>query len=354
MVVTAIMAVDLGQAARPGLALLLVIPAGLSLGWRLRAPLVPLLLICLTNLVLMATAPGQFGPQTIVFGVLVALYTAAAQLRGRTALVVGGLSLAALWVAHVLTKEGDLGDFLPFVVWGVPWLAGRLVRRQALTARAAGARAALLEVEAREATGRERDRIARELHDVVGHAVSLMVVQAGAERMALGDTAPRTTAALLAVEASGRQALVELRAMLGVLRATGSGHELAPQPDLGGVPALVEAVRTAGLEVQVSVTGDPQAVSAGVGLAGYRVVQEALTNALRHGAGTAQVQVRVGDAVEVEVRNGLGHGVPVGAGRGLTGMRERVELFGGTLSAGPVDGEWVVAARLPTARVAAP
>ena len=342
------MAVDLGQAADPWLALAGVAAAGSTLAWRLALPELPLLAIGVLMLWLNATAPGEFAPQTIGIGLLVALYTAATHLEGRRAWLTGVWSLALVWGAYVVSKDVDPTDFYAFVVWAVPWVAGRLVRRQMLQAREAGARAAILEVEAREAAERERDRIARELHDVVAHAVSLMVVQAGAERLA-GDGSARTVAALEAIETSGRQALVELRTMLGVLRATSSGDELQPQPELSAVPALVDSVRAAGLDVDLELEGGSD-VPPGVGLAAYRVVQEALTNALRHGTGSARVQVRVGQAVSIEVRNPVGVASTVGSGRGLSGMRERVELFGGRFRAGPAGDDWVVCAELPRDR----
>lgn len=347
------MVVDLHAAARPMLSLLVVLPAGLSLAWRLRAPFVPLALTGGADLLLRGTAPTQFGPQTVVLGVAVATYTAAVHLSGRRALAAGVLSCSSLWAAHTLTRDGDVVDFFPIAFWAVVWLAGRLVRRKALEARDAGARAALLEVEAREAAATERDRIARELHDVVAHAVSLMVVQAAAERVALGASSPRTTAALDAVETTGRQALVELRTMLGALRATVQSGEHAPLPDLTGVTALVESVRATGLVVDLELDGDLAVVPAGLSLAAYRVVQECLTNAVRHGSGRAVAVVRVDvAAVTVEVRNELGAPSLVGSGRGLAGMRERVGVFGGELDAGPRGDQWVVEARLPMGLVA--
>jgi len=348
-VVTAAMVVDLHQASRPGLALLLVLVAGASLAWRLRLPELPLLLICGSNLQLLATAPGEFGPQTVVLGVLVAVYSAAAHLTGRRALLAGAWGLVLVWSSHTVTADGDAGDFFPFVVWGLPWLAGRLVRRQTLRAHHAGAQAALSEADAREAVGRERDRIARELHDVVAHAVSLMVVQAGAERVAASPDPTRTREALESIESTGRQALVELRTMLGVLRGAEGREELVPQPDLTAVPLLVEQVRAAGLDVELVERGSGP-VPVGVGLAAYRVVQEGLTNALRHGAGSATVTVDLGEAVQVEIRNPMGAASAEGAGAGLVGMRERVQLFGGTLRVGPESDTWVVHVRLPLVR----
>jgi signal transduction histidine kinase len=350
-VVAVVMSADTMNAAWPVPALLLSLAAGLSMAWRLSHPFVPLLLTCGANLLLLATAPGQFGPQTIVLGAMVAIYSAAAHLAGRRAVLAGVVSVALLWAAHVSSGEGDAGDFFPFVVWGLPWVAGRLVRRQTLQARESGARAALLEVEAREAASLERDRIARELHDVVGHAVSLMVVQAGAERMALGESgSARTRAALESVEESGRQALVELRAMLGVLRSPDPVEERTPQPTLESLPGLVEQVRRAGLPVELSM---PAGVSAppGIALTVYRLVQESLTNTLRHaGPVPTAVRLELGPDLVVQVASDLPDGLTRRSdGRGLVGMRERVNLHGGTLSAGPHDGQWVVSARLPLA-----
>ena len=355
-VVTAVMAADLQQAAHPALGLALVVAAGATVAWRLSHPLLPLAALCLVHLYLQATAPGEFGPQTTAIGVAVALYSAAAHLAGRTAWAAGALSFAAVWLAHLGSPEGDVEDFWPLVVWGAPWLVGRLARRQALQARAAGERAAVLlaeqEAQTREAASRERDRIARELHDVVAHAVSLMVVQAGAERLKHPDSPSRAT--LEAVETTGRQALVELRTMLGVLRST-DGEAGDPQPGLEAVPELVEQVRAAGLPVELRVTGAGD-VPPGVALSAYRVVQESLTNALRHAGevpteGTVDVRP---DAVAVEVRSGLPRvqaARTTGAGRGVLGMRERVALHGGTLDVGPDGAEWLVRAVLPLTRV---
>jgi signal transduction histidine kinase len=347
---TAVMCADLGQASSVWFGLALVLPAGLSLAWRLRAPWVPLLGVCAANLTLLATAPGEFGPQTVVIGALVAVYTAAAHLTRWSAAAAGAYALAMLWAAHVVTPEGHVNDFLPFVTWGVPWLAGRLVRRQTLAAREAGARAALAEIAAAESAAAERDRIARELHDVVAHSVSVMVVQAGAERMRLQTDAPATREVLTAIETSGRQALGELRTMLGVLRSPDGTDPGAPQPDLTALPALVEAVRSAGLPVELSAAVDP-GVPPGIALAAYRVVQESLTNALRHaGPVPTTVTLTFNPDLRVEVCSELRSGSEVwtaGSGRGLAGLRERVELHGGRFDAGRVGAQWRVTASLP-------
>jgi signal transduction histidine kinase len=352
-VVTAVMCVDLGQAAHPLLALPLTIAAGATLAVRVGLPELPLLATCLLQVLLMTTAPGEFGPQTVFIGAMVAVYSAAVHLSGRRAQVAGAVALVLLWVAHVASREGELADFLPFVVWGAPWLVGRLARRQALHARAEGeqaaARLAEQEERTREAAQAERDRIARELHDVVAHAVSLMVVQAGAERLAHPESPSRE--ALQAIEDNGRRALVELRAMLGVLRSTEQDHE--PQPDLTTLPALVEQVRGAGLPVELTVRGDAS-VPAGLALSAYRIVQEGLTNVLRHaGKVPTSVTVEVGpEAVGVEIRNetrAQPRPATRGSGRGLAGMRERVSLHGGTVTSAREDAHWVVRAHLPLA-----
>ena len=352
VLMTGVMAFSLNQARYPLPSLLLVIPAGLSLAWRNRVPLVPLSLNAVVFLLVFGSAPPPFGPQTLFFGLLLAVFSAASHLAGKSAVVAGAFSLACTWTAFTLSPEGEVADFIGFVVWGVPWVGGRLVRRQTLAAREAGARAALLEVKVAEAQSRERDRIARELHDIVGHAVSLMVVQAGAERLALTGDQERTRAALETIESTGRQALVELRAMLGVLRRTDGSPELLPQPGLSAVPELVEAMRDAGLEVALQLESHPDLPEA-VSLTAYRVVQEGLTNALRYGDGRAFVSVAVAaGGLCVQVRNRIARSFSQGTGSGLAGMRDRVDLHGGSLSAGPVGEAWVVSARLPLTPVA--
>jgi signal transduction histidine kinase len=208
------------------------------------------------------------------------------------------------------------------------------------------------EAQTRRAVEAERARIAGELHDVVTHNVSVMVVQAGAARSVLDSSPDDAREALLAVEASGRTAMSELRHLLGLL-APGGGEEnmLVPQPGAARVPALVERVRAAGLSVELSVTG-ARDLPPGVDLAAYRVVQEALTNVIKH-AGTSHAAVvleyRPDDlliTVTDDGRPATGPGGP--AGRGLIGLRERIGLYGGELDAGPrAGGGWRVRARIP-------
>jgi signal transduction histidine kinase len=207
------------------------------------------------------------------------------------------------------------------------------------------------ELRAREAVADERARIARELHDVVAHDVSVMVVQAqGAARVLEGEQ-PQVRQALAAIEATGREAVDEMRRLLGVLRRSDDELAVAPQPSLGQLEALVAGVRDAGLPVELEVVGEPRTLPPGVDLSAYRIVQEALTNALKHaGPARARVVVRYeADAVALEVSDdGPGVAEAVGTGHGLVGMRERVALYGGDLEAGESrEGGWALRARLP-------
>ena len=206
------------------------------------------------------------------------------------------------------------------------------------------------EAATRRALEAERARIAGELHDVVTHNVSVMVVQAGAARTVLASSPAEAEQALLAVEAGGRAAMAELRHLLGLLSPSGDQAALHPQPGLGELDTLIGRVSAAGLPVQLRVSGAPRPLPAGADLAAYRIVQEALTNVLRHaGQPATSVMVRWGEQLVITVSdNGCGTdgGVP---GRGLLGLRERVSLYGGDLDAGPQPGGgWQVRAVMPT------
>jgi signal transduction histidine kinase len=203
-------------------------------------------------------------------------------------------------------------------------------------------------LQARDAAADERARIARELHDVVGHSVSVMVVQAGAERRVTDSESSRET--LEQIEECGRQALGELRRMLGVLRGGEAPAGRAPTPDLEELDALIAGVREAGLSVDVRREGEPVPLAPGLGLTAYRIVQEGLTNALRH-AGAARVEVVVRYApreLGIDVLDDGPGGEVNGSGHGLAGMRERVALYGGRIEAGPRrEGGFGLRARLP-------
>jgi signal transduction histidine kinase len=228
------------------------------------------------------------------------------------------------------------------------------MRRRGERAEAAAARADHLEAGQEEALRAERARIARELHDVVTHSVSVMVLQTGAARQIMGRDESRAQALLESVEASGRSALEELRRLLGLLDDRAREAPLSPQPGVTEIPALVDQVREAGLPVELCVEGQPRPVSGGVAVAAYRIVQEALTNVLKHADGAStRVVLRWADAaLELEILDrGAGSGAAApdaGAGRGLAGMRERAAMYGGTLDAhAEPERGYLVRAHLP-------
>jgi signal transduction histidine kinase len=251
-----------------------------------------------------------------------------------------------------------VGDFVvASIIFTIVWAIGFGVGRKSVEAAEARERAARAEREreerARTAVEEERARIARELHDVVGHSVSVMTVQASGVRRLLRPDQEREREALLIVERTGREALAEMRRMVGVLRRPEEAPALAPQPSLEHLDRLVEQAREAGLPVELRVEGDAVELPAGVDLTAYRLVQEGLTNALKHARATrAEVLVSYGiGQIEVIVSDdgkGLGNGD--GGGHGLVGMRERVSVYGGELDAGPQQGGgYRLRARLPLA-----
>jgi signal transduction histidine kinase len=204
---------------------------------------------------------------------------------------------------------------------------------------------------ARIAVAEERARIARELHDIVAHAVSVMVLQVGAVRHKLPKSMAEDREALSGVERAGRTALTDMRRLLAAMRTAGEGAELAPQPGLDRLDSLVEEVARAGLPVRVHVDGEPFSLPRGIDLSAYRIVQEGLTNALKH-AGASQADVTVHympDELQLEVRDdGKGSVTSDGLGHGLVGIRERVKIYGGEMSAGAsTEGGFALSTRLP-------
>jgi signal transduction histidine kinase len=277
----------------------------------------------------------------------------------------GAAALVVIGIIVALDPDGGLPDF--FIIAGVvafSWIVGLSLSERTRRTAELEERAARLErerdAEARAAVAEERSRIAREMHDVVAHSLSVMVVQAEAAEEMLGVDPERARTPLVAVQDTGRAALGELRRMLGVLREKdASGVALAPQPGLAGLDELVDHVRAAGLPVSVRVEGEPRPLPPGIDLSAYRIVQEGLTNALKHaGPASAEVVVRYGDGeIELTVSDdGRGHDpVSNGDGHGLVGMRERVALYGGELSAGPGrGGGYTLSARLPLGTAPAP
>ena len=282
-------------------------------------------------------------------------YSVAAHCELRGALVGGAVVLVpALVLEGIVDGEPGNAFFIALLEASV-WTAGRAVRAHSSRAVSLADRAVALEREgeekARSAVADERARIAHELHDIVAHSVTTMVVQAGAERRALGTGQAATREVLLGIEETGRQALAEMRRLLGMLRRDDEELALAPQPSMAHVDLLVEQVRAAGMPVELRVEGEPVPLPPGIDLSAYRIVQEALTNALKHaGPARASVTVRY-DPHELRLEiadSGRGAANGRGGGHGLIGMRERAKLFGGELDAGSRDGAgYQVHARLP-------
>ena len=263
-------------------------------------------------------------------------------------------------VIVVYNIPGETASDLVFIPlrYVVAWVAGYALRERAEQAEAAEMRATLAERErdaaARIAVAEERARIARELHDIVAHAMSVMVLQVGAVRHKLPSALEEDRDALGRVERAGRTALAEMRRLLGAMRRDGDGLELAPQPGLDGLDSLLEDVGRAGLPARLHVDGDPFELPRAIDLSAYRIVQEGLTNSLKHAqASRADVTVRYRDdelGIEV-VDDGAGEATGDGLGHGLVGIRERVKIYGGEMNAGtPPEGGFVLSARLPIDR----
>ena len=300
---------------------------------------------------LVAAALSFVDGRLVVFSVSVAIAGMAAafllgnlrddvQARLGLAIVVSG---AAIIVSH---QPGHASaDYLAVAAqFAIVWILGYALRERAVRAEAA-------EAAVRVAAAEERIRIARELHDVVAHAVSVMVLQVGAVRHGLPEDRVEEVEALERVEQAGRTALAEMRGLLGAMRREGDPAELAPQPGLAGLDALLSGIRRAGLSVDLQVEGTPAALPAAIDLSAYRIIQEGLTNTLKHaGASHADVVIRYReDELEIEVRDdGRAGAAGDGQGHGLVGVRERVKIYGGDMSASPaVGGGFTLRTRLP-------
>ena len=310
--------------------------------------------IALSSFVDGRVVPGGFVLVLTGIAALVVVGT----LRDRTQSALGlavGIGVTAI-VAHN-DPAGGIGNFVfSSIVFTIAWTIGFLVSRKFHEAEEAHQRALRAEREremrARLAVSDERARIARELHDVVGHSVSVMTVQASAARRLLRPQQEKEIEALLVVEKTGREALAEMRRMVGVLRRPEEAPALAPQPSLEQIERLVEHTREAGLPVELRIEGEPVQLPPGVDLAAYRLVQEGLTNTIKHArASAAEVVVRYGEGdVELTISDdGDGGGGGDGSGgHGLVGIRERVSVYGGELEAGPrAGGGFRLRARLP-------
>jgi signal transduction histidine kinase len=333
--------------------------AAVALAWRRSRPLASTAAV-MTGIAAQAALTGHPPVGPVVAGpVLLSVYSLAAYGSRREALI--GLVLAvAAGAIHDISDPAlrtaadvDAASFW-WLVTLVAWIIGRYVRRRR-QARVLEELAARLEREreeqARAAAARERARVARELHDVVSHGVSLIALQAGAAQETLDEQPERARERLAAIEGTAREAASELRRLLGVLRRDEHAPERAPQPGLAELEHMVEQLHTAGVDVTLEIDGRRERLAPGIELSAYRIVQEALTNAVKHGRpNRVCVMVRYRpDELELEVSdNGRDKTRTDGGGYGLIGMRERVALYGGRLEAGPGGGGgYVLRAWLP-------
>ena len=333
-----------------GVLLILTVTSG-ALYWRRSQSLVVLGL----NLAALTVSMGLGTPD--LWSLPFALYSVGRYAADdRWSYYAAGATLALLGISLAIEGEPAGGIGFGIVFAFTIWYVGRGIRNRGERMRLLQERAEHLEqeqaAEAHRAVVEERSRIARELHDVVAHQVSLMTVQAGAAKTVAADDPQGAQQAMEAVEKAGRQALDELRHLMGVLRPEAGGGELGPQPGLADVPRLVEHLRGAGLDVSLTMDGVQTDLPARVDLSTYRIVQEALTNVLKHAGPSAWTEVRVSTdnrAVAIEVLdNGRGTTILPGSGHGIAGMRERAQLLGGSLDAGPrPDGGFQVVAHLP-------
>jgi len=346
----------------------------LPIAFRRRRPVLVLAITVLATLLAALTGPTS----GVGLGVLIAVYSVAVHADRRQSLAALALTMIAVGVVVALVLASSdpglppaiypIGLVIVWVIVGAVWLLGDLVRSRGEAVAELRQRNEELEAEreenARLAVADERARIARELHDAVAHSLSVMVVQAGAARRALETAEPgrevaaeRARGALATIEATGRDTLGEMRRVVGALRRTGD-EPYEPQPSLDELDRLLTTVREAGLPVELVVEGEARAVPRSVDLSAYRVVQESLTNTLKHAhAASARVRLQYGsDALDVEVTDD-GRGAAARLleaphrGYGLAGMRERVAMVGGEIVAQPgPSGGFVVRARLPLGR----
>jgi signal transduction histidine kinase len=344
-------------------ALLLVLAMTIPVVFRRRNPVAAFSVAVAAGAVQLAVLPGPSGAD---LAIPVLLYTLAAyrprriSLAGLAVCLVGSIVGVLVWTNGLdLYRKIAVALVLFCGTALIAWVFGDSMRYRRAYYASLEERAARLEREAdaqaQIATAAERARIARELHDVIAHHVSVMVVQADGAGYALDGNPERARRALAAISATGRQTLTEMRRLLGLLRSGDARTELTPQPGLGQLRELVEQARAAGMSVSLIQEGAPHPLPEGAELAAYRVVQESLTNTRKHAglAAAASVTLRYEhDGLVVQVSDN-GRADPAagdGTGHGLAGMRERVEMYGGTVTAGPLpEGGYCVTARIPAA-----
>ncbi len=303
-------------------------------------------------------------PQSIgvFFALLGASFTAGLRIDQRRVILLGAAAVTSVVAALRTQPDSSPGDYsFTFGLMVGAYLLGALARSRTQLAGAESARADRAEerhvLMTQVALQDERARIARELHDVIAHAVSVIVVQSVGGRAMLARDPDQAAGAFAVIESTGQDALREMRRLLGVLRTADESALLEPQPTLSQLGELIDRAASAGLNAKVTIVGDPVPLPAAVELSTYRIVQEALTNALKH-SGPCEVSVELryeADCVRTRIANSGGSsgrqraGVVGGSGHGLTGMRERAALCGGVVTAEPhQDGSFVVTAALPT------
>jgi signal transduction histidine kinase len=309
---------------------------------------------------IVAPVQGPFEPFVAFEVAVYSIGVHAGRREGLATLAAVFTATLAAWALTAIRVDGtSYGDWIPALAWAAgAWAVGRAIHHRDLRTRELERLARELEAQrdarAREAVTVERARIARELHDVVAHNVSVMSVQAAAASRIMRADEPDVKRALETVERMGRETIDEMRRMLAVLRRSGDELSLSPQPSLRDLDCLVDHVRAGGLDVELTIEGTPQPLPAALDLSAYRIVQEALTNALKHAA-PAHVDVRIRyttDALALEVVDNGSRPVGQGTGNGLVGMRERVALFGGEIRAGRrAEGGWALSATLPLGAV---
>ncbi len=333
------------------------LPFALALAWRRRFPILVVAVVSLGLGVEASLGVPVNEPVVPLLVIVIAVFSVSANESLRRS-VLGAVVILPGFAVGLFHISGDaevkLGNFaFGTVILGGVWVAGRLVRSRTQEASRLARETERLEAERLIAVADERARIARELHDVIAHSVSVMVVQADAAQEVLKRDPKRAVQPLAAVQETGRQAMVEMSRLVGLLREDGEEVGLAPQPGLSDLDPLADQVRQTGLSVSLRIEGEPTQIPLGVDLTAYRILQEALTNAIKHaGPAHAQVTVRYGtDSLELEVLDdGAGTGNGHVGGHGLVGMRERVTVFGGKLDARPrPEGGFAVRARLPLA-----
>jgi signal transduction histidine kinase len=339
----------------------LLLAVALPLGLRRRMPIA--VWVVTGSMAVVRVGLGFPNGFLVTFPVLVAVYSVAANETWRYSLAVAIVTALVIPVSFAFDWANRGGAYLPdvpynYALFGSAWMLGDNLRQRRERLRDLEQRARRMQAEQEErerrAVGEERARIARELHDLVAHSLSVIVLQAGAARRIVAGQPERAGPAFSSIEAVGREALAEMRRLVGILRKESSAPgELEPQPSLARLEELVERVRGAGLEISLREEGERPALPPGVDLSAFRIVQEALTNTLQHArASHAEVAITYGiRRLEVSVRDDgvgpAGHGGRSG-GHGLIGMRERVAMFGGELDAtGPPGGGFRIRATLP-------